>query len=82
MKSSSVKNAVEDISELIDAEIGEAHLFLESVVVSNVRHKNGHPAVRLAKQAQLPRTGFFCLAWPRRQIRHGRQVALQLCMQP
>lgn len=37
MKSSSVKNAVENISELIDARVSEDHLFLESVVVSNAR---------------------------------------------
>lgn len=37
MKSSSAKKAVDDISELIGAALSEDHLFLESVVVSNIR---------------------------------------------
>lgn len=45
------------------------------------RQRNVSSAFRLTKQAQLPRASVFCLARPRRQIRYGRQVALQLCMQ-
>ena len=37
MKSSSAKNAVDDISEVIGAEFSEDHLFLESIVTSNTR---------------------------------------------